>query len=525
MLVKTVFVNGVFHTMEHEGDVRSVMVVEDGRIVGFDESCAGAVAKRVDLQGRHVYPALIDAHLHMMESIALASMGEALCSFEGGRVEPSDLAGVEARVRQIAKRDGAHPGQLLILSNYVSAAIEEGRLPNRWELDEWANGADVWIINIDGHSGSCSSSLLLALGLEELAPDGIFAGEAHDANLGKFTAHLSSHVTPAVLARGVAHFCNECASFGIGTVCALEGNDDIERDSLTELAAFLARRLPQDVRLFPQYMDKAKLSRVEKHMLARRVGGCMKWETDGSVGSRTAAFSRPYLDGTQGSKYFATEELAATIADLAEGGYMVSAHAIGDAAIDQLVGILDEVPGRHRIDHFEFPSEEAVAWACEHKPYITVQPGYAWIDQRFLHGYERFLDEDFIAAQVPLARLAAAGVPLCGSSDSPVQSVDPFLQMRGMREFYVPGESLSGYEALRTYTANGGEMLGEQKGLLREGWEASFFTCDVDLETCGPEALEGLRAQSLWLHGKVYQPLAGNLGTLLKLLLTAPRDV
>ena len=523
--MKTVFVNGLFHTMEHEGDVRSTLVVEDGTIVGFDPAMADSGARIINLQGRHVFPALIDAHLHMMESIALASMGEPLCSFVEGRVEPHNLAGVEARVREIAACEGAKPGSLLILSNYVSAAMDEGRLPNRWELDAWANGADVWVLNIDGHSGSCSSSMLAALAMEDLAPEGIFAGEAHDANLGKLTGYMASRVTPGVLARGITHFCNECASYGIGTVCALEGNDDVERDPLTELSVFLAQRMPLDVRLFPQYMDEAKLARVRKAMAKPRVGGCMKWETDGSVGSRTAAFSRPYRDGSQGSLYFETEELAATLRSFAERGYMTSAHAIGDAAIDQLVGILDSVPGRHRIDHFEFPSTDAVVWACTHKPFITVQPGYAWIDQSFLHGYERFLDAEQIALQVPLATLAAEGVPLCGSSDSPVQSVDPFLQMRGMREFYLPEESLSGYESRRTYTANGGEMLGEKKGLLREGWEASFFTCDVDLETCTPSALEGLHALETWLHGKKYRPLSGNLGTLAKILLTPPHNI
>lgn len=522
--MRTVFTNGRFHTLQSEGDLRGSMTVEDGVIVAFDQEPRPG-DRTVDMDGAHVYPALIDAHLHMMESIALASMGQAVCSLEDGAVMPCTLAGVEQKVRAIAQARGAKPGSLLILSNYVSAAMDEGRLPNRWELDEWGNGADVWVMNIDGHSGSCSSAMLQAIGLEELAPDGIFAGAVHDANLGKLTGHLAGSITPAILARGIASFCNDCASFGIGTVCALEGNDDEGRDVMGELSAFLGQRLPLDVRLFPQYMDEAKLRRVAKRMGAKRVGGCMKWETDGSVGSRTAAFSRPYRDGTQGCLYFPTEQLASTVAQLAGQGYLVSAHAIGDAAIDQLVGILDAVPGRHRIDHFEFPSAQAVEWACRCRPFITVQPGYAWIDKRFLHGYERFLDAEQIASQVPLAHLARAGVPLCGSSDSPVQSVDPFLQMRGMREFYVEGQSLSGYEALRTYTANGGEMLGEKKGLLQEGWEASFFTCNVDLETCAPAALEGLRAQALWLHGKRYRPLKDGVATLARLLLTAPKPI
>ncbi len=519
--MRTVFENGVFHTLEGEGATGRSLVVEDGVIAAIDGGARGG-DRVVDMGGAHVYPALIDAHLHLMEAIALASVGEPVCVLADGRVEPHDLAGVEARVRAVAGRAGARPGRLLILSGYVSAAVDEGRLPDRRELDAWANGADVWVMNIDGHSGSCSSSLLEKLGLGAVAPDGVFSGEAHDANLGKLTAHLASRLTPAALARGIARFCNECAGFGIGTVCALEGTDDVERDVVGELAAFLAQRLPIDVRLFPQYLDERKLARVRPRMAAARVGGCMAWETDGSVGSRTAAFSRPYRDGTRGSLYFDTAELADAVGRLAGQGYQVTAHAIGDAAIDQLVGVLDGVPGRHRIDHFEFPSADAVAWACDRRPFITVQPGYAWVDARFLHGYERFLDEEQVGSQVPLARLVRAGVPVCGSSDAPVQSVDPFLQMRGMREFAVPGQSLTGFEALRTYTASGGEMLGERKGLLREGWEASFFACDVDLEACEPAALEGCCARGLWLRGRPYRPLPEGLGALARVLTRRP---
>ena len=154
-----------------------------------------------------------------------------------------------------------------------------------------------------------------------------------------------------------------------------------------------------------------------------------------------------------------------------------------------------------------------------------MQPGYAWIDKRYLHGYERYLSESQIASQIPLARLAEAGVPLCGSTDAPVQSVDPFLQMRGMREFYVEDQSLSAYEALKTYTANGGEMLGEKKGLLREGYEASFFTCAVNLLDIEPASLEGMHAQDTWLHGKRYKPLPDGLGTFVRLLTTRPKKI
>ena len=84
---------------------------------------------------------------------------------------------------------------------------------------------------------------------------------------------------------------------------------------------------------------------------------------------------------------------------------------------------------------------------------------------------------------------------------------------------------MTGFEALRTYTASGGEMLGERKGLLREGWEASFFACDVDLEACEPAALEGRCARGLWLRGRPYRPLPEGLGALARVLTRRPRLV
>ncbi len=149
--------------MESETDTRHSMTVEDGVITGFDGSAEAEGGQTVDLAGAHVFPALIDAHLHMLDSIALASMGEPLCEIVHGGVEPHDLAGVERKIRSLAS--DAKPGSLLIFSNYVSAAMDEGRLPTRYELDAWAGGAQVWIINIDGNSGSCSYALLEALGL------------------------------------------------------------------------------------------------------------------------------------------------------------------------------------------------------------------------------------------------------------------------------------------------------------------------------------------------------------------------
>ena len=50
-------------------------------------------AERVSLGGRHVYPCLIDGHIHLLPTV-VTSTGFHVCDIENGRVEPHDLAGV-----------------------------------------------------------------------------------------------------------------------------------------------------------------------------------------------------------------------------------------------------------------------------------------------------------------------------------------------------------------------------------------------------------------------------------------------
>ena len=131
------------------------------------------------------------------------------------------------------------------------------------------------------------------------------------------------------------------------------------------------------------------------------------------------------------------------VREAAQKGIQLSSHAIGEAAIDQILDCYETVQkekGRiaekesplSRIDHFEFPSRQAVEKIKKLPLALTVQPGFSWLDKRYLKSYEQFLPEEKAEQQIPLKELLEAGVCLCGSSDSPVQSMNPFEQMLGM---------------------------------------------------------------------------------------------
>ncbi len=530
---KILYYNGNIHSMTSENDIFSVMVTEGEKITYTgNEIPPGIFDEKVDLEGKHVYPTMTDSHLHLLYTIVLSAASFNICEITSDGVKPDNINDIGKRVTDYCK---ANPKQKIITANgYIISAVDEKRLPTRFELDKWSDGRAMIVYSIDGHSSAISTKLMEMLGLPTKDSNGVFSGEAHEFMQGKVTTLIASNVTPSIIAKGIANFSNLCASYGISRVCAMDGNEDVKNDILTKLLAFLAERMDIDVRLFPQYMDFSRLGYFSKKQKALRAGGCGVWELDGSVGSHSAAFNEPYKDsGTQGHCYYEKDKIKAKVKEALDKNIRLSCHAIGESAIDQITEIYGELEDRiptsgamMRIDHFEFPSGKAVELIKKLPLAITVQPGFSWIDKHFLKSYEQFLPENIINSQLPLKNLTDAGVCVCGSSDSPVQSVNPYEQMLGMVDFYLEDQSITPYEALRTYTTNPARMLGEENtGTLQKGNDADFFVCDRDILSCSGADITLCKAEYMMVRGRIYKKKKGTVPELLKMLLTKPHKI
>ena len=141
-----------------------------------------------------------------------------------------------------------------------------------------------------------------------------------------------------------------------------------------------------------------------------------------------------------------------------------------------------------------------------------MQPGYSWIDKRYLHTYAQYLPYG-MEENMRLKSLIDAGVCVCGSSDSPVQDMDPWLQMLGMVQFYNESESITPYEAFCCYTRNAAKALLEEDnyGTLEKGKYASFFTSDADIFNLSPEKLVAVRPVETYYKGRIYKKKKGSL--------------
>ena len=525
----TLFYDGIFHSGVSEDDTFRYLEVTDGTITGIYQEKPAEVryAKEVSLGGKHVYPCLIDGHVHMLFSIAVMAMGFNVCEIAKDGVEPHNLAGVEKKIRDYAARQPKNA--VIAANNYILTAVDERRLPTKDELDDWAGGRPIVIYNIDGHCSALSTKMLLKLEIDSAGHNGILSGEAHERVQGRLTDIIGASITLPLLAKGCANFQNACAKYGISVVGALEGNGDSPKDSTTALIVKLARHFNVGVRFYFQYFDLKKAEKFAKYQKHLRVGGCGDWEMDGATGSHSAAFHVPFKDtGTTAPCYYEQDIVNRVVKEADEKGYQIASHAIGEAAIERIIAALNKTTsGRlHRVEHCEFHNDKSLEQLKKLRYAVMMQPGYAWIDKRYLNTYTQFLPQE-IVNRLRFKTLYDAGICLCGSSDSPVQDLDPWLQMLGMVDFYNPEESITPFEAFRCYTINPARAIleGDERGTLEVGKAADFFIADEDLFAIHPKDIVSFRPVCTYYGGRPYRKKKGTAAELLWSMLKKARPV
>jgi len=446
----------------------SAFVVDAGLLTWVgDEDGVGqfAGAEVIDLDGAFVTPAFVDAHVHTTAT-GLSLTGLSLAG-------ASSLAEALDLVERAAR---AGRGRPIVGGGWDDSGWPERRPPTRAELDRAAYGGSVYLARIDVHSAVVSSALAAAV---PGCPDGPLAGAVHDAARTAAYAALTGGQVRAAQLAALSH----AASLGIACVHEMAGPAISSESDLTALLA-LARdeAVPEVIGYW------AELGAVDKARELGAVGAAGDLFCDGSLGSHTAALNEPYADAahTRGALRFETAELADHIAACTDAGLQAGFHAIGDAAVDQVLAAVDLVTARlgqaggagHRIEHAEMVRDPARLAASG--LIASMQPMFdaLWGGPSGMYatrlGAGRALDLN------RFAELAAAGVPLAFGSDAPVTELGPWQAVRAAAYPSDPGAAISPRAAFTAHTRAGWRAAGRDgEGVLRPGAPATFAVWDA----------------------------------------------
>lgn len=469
-------------TLYRRGRVRSpadpfatALLVDGGTVawVGGEGAADAMSADRtVDLADAWVAPAFVDAHVHATATgLALTGLDLAGASSLAVALDRVAVAARQAR------------GGVLLGTGWDETDWPEGRAPTAAELDRASYGGVVYLARTDVHSAVVSSALLAA------APDtrsaagflgnGLVRRDAH--HLARRAAYAA--VPPAQRRAAQQATLDRAAQLGIACVHECGGPDIGGEDDFRALLA-----LEHGVEVVGYW---GELDAIERARELGAVGAGGDLFADGTLGSHTAHLHEPYLDEpTRGHGYLSVEQVARHVAACTRAGLQAGFHAIGDAALDNVlagIGLAAEQVGlpavraaRHRVEHAELLTAPVIAALAACGVVTSVQPAFdaRWGGESGM--YVQRLGTERARTMNPYAALAAAGIALALGSDAPVTPLDPWGTLRAAVHHRSPGSGLSARAAFSAHTRGGWRAARvEDAGELVPGAPASFAVWDL----------------------------------------------
>lgn len=525
-----VLYNGKIVTVDDKFSVAQALAIRGERVlaVGSNESIrgtAGSSTKQIDLRGRTVIPGLIDGHLHNAGGGPGVDLSKA-------RSIAELLAAVEARARSTP------PGELVVSNaDWHEAQLGEKRLPHRGELDRVAPKNPVVLVR-GGHEFIVNSAALERWNITRETrsppggeighdPDGQLNGELVDTARGLIKLPPPARLTPEAIETQMK-LLNAVGLTGIRVPGSFQFGPDVIGPYRMFQQLRRDGRLTMRVNYLMRIFDFSSVDKVRATIASwnvrpdegdewLRIGG-MKTLVDGGFegGHMRDAYAEPYGRGGKfkGIEVVPAKNYVPVVRELNRLGWRVATHAVGDAAVDEVLEAY-EIADRDRsikgkrwtIEHFfiarpdHFPRVKALELAVSAQDHLYLAaPSMAkyWGRAR--------------AQQVtPVKTFLDQGLLVAGGTDSPVIPYNPFWAMYHFitRDtisdgVYGANQRITREDALKLFTINNARLTFEDnaKGSLEKGKLADLVVLDADYLTVPEKQIERIKPLATMVGGR-----------------------
>ena len=545
-----VFTGGKIVTVDGSFSIADSLAVRGGKIVavGRREDIQAHIApgtEVVQLAGRMVLPGLIDSHVHAVSA----------AKFEYDHAIPPmrSIADVLQYIRARAKV--VPEGEWIQLEQVFVTRLDERRFPTRRELDEAAPNHPV--IYRTGPDAALNSLALLRSGIDrefEL-PQDVIGRIERDPQSGEPTGVIRGGATRFVkiqndsrrqptreeaIAR-LQQLMADYNSVGITSISDRNADEEIiaiyrtthERGEAT-CRVFLFKAVDANAPLadIQQQLETAARDPLHQYHPMIWLRG-VKVFLDGGMLTGSALMREPWglsrIYSISDPDYYGERKIDPErlyhVSRLAlNNGFQMTAHAVGDGAVDALLDAYEEVSREidireHRpcITHANFMSREAIERMQRLGVVADLQPAWLWLDGATLR--EHFGERRLELFQ-PYKALLESGVIIGAGSDhmqkiGSMRSVNPYNPFLGMwitlrrlpqrsNEPLHPEQIINREQAIRLYTINNAYLSFEEhsKGSLEVGKWADLIIVDRDLLNCPIDEIKDAQVLATYLGGK-----------------------
>ncbi len=509
--------NARIYSVDKYFTIAESAAIKNGKFiaVGSDDEILGKYRSEsmIDMEGRFVYPGLIDPHCHFY------GYGSSLMN--------ADLVGIssfEEIIEIIRKHDEEFPSEWIVGRGWDQNLWPVQDFPHKSQLDQIFPGKPVLLTRIDGHAAIANSEALLRAGVDE--GSSVEGGEFLKEN-GELTGLLidnaisvvGRHVPDPRYEERVAALMNaqhNCFAVGLTSV----GDAGLDRDVIYMMDSLqksgdLKMRIYAMINPSPENFEEFMYRGIYKtdHMNVRSV----KLFADGALGSRGARMIDEYSDdhGNYGLLLETPDYLSEISRKAWENGYQVNTHCIGDSAVRLMLNIYGEILGRQndrrwRIEHSQIVHPDDFELFGNYSIIPSVQTIHATSDMKW--AIHRIGNERMKGAYAYKDLLEQIGW-LPNGSDFPVEHINPLYGFysavaRKDLDGYPEGgfqmeNSLSREQALRGMTIWAAKAAFEEdeKGSIEPGKFADFIVTDEDLMTMDIEKVPNIKIRSTFSGG------------------------
>jgi predicted amidohydrolase YtcJ len=532
-----VFINGKVFTADTGDHVVDGFAVTGERFVATGTGAeiqryVGPKTRVIDLKGRFVSPGITDDHFHN----------------EGGGpgVDLSHARTLGELLTTVANAAAAAPPDTAIVSNsdWHEAQLKEQRLPTVEELDQAAGDKPVVLVR-GGHEYIVNTAALKkwnitrdtpvpAGGQISRKPDGELSGELFDEARALVTLPRPKPVSmDDILTTQKA-----VAPYGM-TALRIPGaykGDMIAAYRLmkqAEAEGKLTLRWTVYMPGFSLRSAEAARKAIESWNVSQgdgddwvKVDG-VKLLVDG--GFEGGHLSKPYLEPYgQGGKFTGLtvsppDAYTEVVRELNRRGWHVITHAVGDAALDEVLDAYaaadkdSSIKGkRWSVEHAFVSRPEQVARLKQLDIAVSAQ------DHLYLAApvLKKYWGWEIASEVTPVKTYLDAGLLVAGGTDSPVVPFNPFWNLYHMASRDTISDGVYGADQkiasrpllLRLVTINYAKLIGEDKtrGSIEPGKLADFAVLTDDFLTVKPEAIRDMKALSTWVGGREVYHAAGS---------------
>lgn len=519
-----IYYNAIIYTGDSSNSMARCIAIKGDNIlyVGNDYTpYKSSNTKLIDLHQKLVIPGFIDCHVHFLSS--------------GANLASVDLRYASSKkefINQLKTYTASLPKSRWILGGNWDHERWGGDLPTHEMIDSITGDHPVFISRLDGHMALANSVALGIAGIDKTTPapkGGAIVKDASGNPTGVLKDNAQDLVFKIIPQKSSAELKEDfqraqqhALSLGITQVHDMGsygGYLDLETYRLAEKDSTLKMRVYSFVPLATWPRIDSFIKKNGKGDDWIRWGG-LKGFADGSLGSTTAWFWKPYLDEPNSTGLMVTDTAAMRhyISDADSVHLQIAVHAIGDRANDFILSCYEEAEKKHgmndqrfRIEHAQHLSKNALMKFSELQVIASMQPYHAIDDGRW--AYKR-IDSDRISRTYAFRTLLNNKTMLAFGTDwdvaplNPLEGIYAAVTRRTLDDKnpngWVPNEKITVNEAVKCYTANGA-FAGFQEdklGELKTNMLADFIVLDKNIFEMDPFEIKNVKVIRTVVGGK-----------------------